>query len=64
MHNMRKVVELAQQEGIREQIKIMVGGAPIDQNFCDEIGADVYTEDAASAARAAVNILRRQKQSA
>ena len=42
----------------------MVGGAPIDQNFCDEIGADVYTEDAASAARAAVNILRRQKQSA
>ena len=64
MHNMRKVVELAQQEGIREQIKIMVGGAPIDQNFCDEIGADVYTEDAASAARAAVNILRQQKQSA
>ena len=42
----------------------MVGGAPIDQNFCDEIGADVYNEAAAAAARAAVKILRQQKQSA
>ena len=38
----------------------MVGGAPISQSFCDEIGADVYTEDAASAARVAVSLLRAQ----
>ena len=37
----------------RSDFKIMVGGAPITQAFCDEIGADVYTEDAASAGQAA-----------
>lgn len=37
----------------RSEFKIMVGGAPITQAFCDEIGADVYTEDAASAGQAA-----------
>lgn len=61
MQNMRQVVELSKQEGIRDKVKIMVGGAPIDQSFCDEIGADVYTEDAAAAARAAVEILQGQQ---
>ena len=37
----------------RGEFKIMVGGAPITQAFADEIGADVYTEDAASAGQAA-----------
>ena len=41
-------------------IVLVVGGAPISQSFCDEIGADVYTEDAASAARVAVSLLRAQ----
>ncbi len=57
MPEMRRVVELAQKEGIRDQVKIMVGGAPITQAFCDEIGADLYTSDAASAAKAAVHAL-------
>jgi methanogenic corrinoid protein MtbC1 len=51
------VVELAQKAGIRDQVKIMVGGAPITQSYCDEIGADLYTADAASAAKAAVAAL-------
>ena len=59
MQEMRRVVTLAQQEGIRDRVKIFVGGAPISQSFCDEIGADVYTEDAAAAARAAVSALRK-----
>ncbi len=50
MNEMKAVVDLASQEGIRDQIKIMVGGAPITQHFCDSIGADAYTPDAASAA--------------
>ncbi len=58
MAEMRRVVELAIQRGIRERVKIMVGGAPISQSFCDEIGADLYTEDAATAAKAAVALLR------
>ena len=36
--------------GLRDQVKIMVGGAPVTQSFADEIGADAYTPDAASAA--------------
>ena len=58
MQEMRRVVELAEETGIRGSVKIMVGGAPISQSFCDEIGADVYTEDAAAAARAAVALCR------
>ena len=58
MPEMRRVVELAEAGGIRDRIKIMVGGAPITQSFCDEIGADLYTPDAASAAKAAVAALK------
>ena len=57
MQQMRRVVELARESGIRERVCIMVGGAPISQSFCDEIHADLYTPDAASAARAAVDRL-------
>ena len=51
---MKQVVEEAEKAGIRDKVKIMVGGAPVTQEFCDEIGADCYTADAASAADAAV----------
>ena len=61
MPNMRRVVELTKENGIRDQVKIMVGGAPISQSFCDEIGADLYTPDAASAAKAAVAMIAEQK---
>ena len=59
LQEMRRVVALAEEKGIRDRVKIFVGGAPISQSFCDEIGADVYTEDAAAAARAAVEALNR-----
>ena len=47
------VVKAAEKAGIRDQVKIMAGGAPVTQQFCDQIGVDVYTTDAASAANAA-----------
>lgn len=50
---MREVVETIEKAGKRGEIKIMVGGAPVTQEFCDEIGADAYTPDAASAAEVA-----------
>lgn len=56
MHVMEDVVKAAEAAGIRDQVKIMVGGAPITQEFCNQIGADVYTRDAASAADAAVKL--------
>ena len=53
---MGDLVKAAENAGIRDQMKIMVVGAPITQSFCDEIGADVYTSDAASAADAAIEL--------
>jgi len=51
---MGDVVNAAQNAGIRDQVKIMIGGAPITDGFCTEIGADAYTPDAASAADKAI----------
>lgn len=51
---MKDVVEAAKAAGIRDNVTIMVGGAPVTQAFCDQIGADIYTPDAASAADAAL----------
>lgn len=53
MGAMEDVVKLADEAGIRGKVKIMVGGAPVDQRFCDKIGADAYTRDAATAAEVA-----------
>ncbi len=57
MPGMAEVVEKAKEAGIRDQVKIMIGGAPVTQAFCDEIGADAYTDDAASAAERALELL-------
>lgn len=57
MRVMKEVVEQATEAGIRDKVKIMVGGAPVTADFCKNIGADVYTSDAASAAQAAVSLL-------
>lgn len=59
MQVMADVVKCAEAAGIRDKVKIMIGGAPITESFREEIGADVYTEDAASAADAAVELCKR-----
>ncbi len=53
MPAMKDTVKALLDSDVRDRIKIMVGGAPITQGFADEIGADAYTEDAASAAQVA-----------
>lgn len=53
MPAMRSTVAKINAAPWRDKVKVMVGGAPITQAFCDEIGADCYTADAASAAEAA-----------
>ena len=53
MGAMQETVAALNKHPRRSEFKIMVGGAPITQAFADEIGADVYTEDAASAGQAA-----------
>ncbi len=55
MTNMKAVVDAVKESGI--SAKTMIGGAPVTQAFCDEIGADGYAPDAASAADLAVSFL-------
>ena len=50
MTNMKLVVEQVKKSDLAGKLKVMVGGAPLTQAFCDEIGADGYAPDAASAA--------------
>jgi 5-methyltetrahydrofolate--homocysteine methyltransferase len=45
-----EVIDALNDAGVRDKVKIMVGGAPVTQTFADEIGADAYTPDAATAA--------------
>ena len=58
MPMMGKTVEALKAAGVRDQVTVMVGGAPITQAFADEIGADYYTEDGASCANKAEEVLK------
>jgi len=58
MPSMKTTVDALKQAGVREKVKILVGGAPVTQKYADEIGADGFSESAAgavAAARKAVN---------
>ena len=56
MAAMAEVIAKADEAGIRDKVKIMVGGAPVTQGFAESIGADAYTADAASAAEKAAEL--------
>jgi len=53
MAGMKATIEALTQAGLRDKVKVLVGGAPITQEFCDDIGADGYGDDAAAAVRLA-----------
>jgi len=57
MPAMRETVEALKKAGLREQVKVIVGGAPVTEQYAASIGADLYAPDAASAARVAVKAL-------
>ena len=56
MEEMRSVVEAVHNSELNGRVRVMVGGAPVTQAFCDQIGADCFTSDAASAAEAALSL--------
>ena len=56
---MRDTIEVLEEEGLREDVKIMVGGAPVTQEFADEIGADGWAPDAASAKDLAFDLIKK-----
>lgn len=53
MPEQKKVIEALKEAGLRDGVKVMVGGAPVTDSFAKEIGADAYTPDAATAAEKA-----------
>lgn len=53
MTHMPEVIEALQENGLRKKVKVMIGGAPLTQDYADEIGADGYAPDAASATKLA-----------
>jgi 5-methyltetrahydrofolate--homocysteine methyltransferase len=52
-----ETIEALQQAGLRNQVKVMVGGAPVSQSFADQVGADAYAADASSAVEKAKELL-------
>ncbi len=59
MPGMQRVVAALQEAGLRDRVKVLVGGAPVTQDFADEIGADGYSADASSAVRKVKALLSR-----
>jgi 5-methyltetrahydrofolate--homocysteine methyltransferase len=57
MTNMQATIEALRDAGLRDQVRIIVGGAPITKTYADEIGADGYAEDASSAVRLVKEVL-------
>jgi corrinoid protein of di/trimethylamine methyltransferase len=53
----KEIIELLQEEGLRDQVKVIIGGAPINQAWSEKIGADGYGEDALSAVGLCKNLL-------
>ncbi len=57
MPMMKAVIDMLNAEGLRDQVKVLIGGAPITQEYADQIGADGYSTDAASAAELAKKLI-------
>ncbi|MBF0528590.1 MAG: corrinoid protein [Deltaproteobacteria bacterium] len=58
MPNMERTVKAIKEAGLRDQVKIILGGAPINQKFADKIGADGYGENAGSAVQLSKSLLK------
>ena len=61
MPNMKGAIDLLNEKGIRDKYIVMIGGAPITESFAEEIGADYYTVDAATAAEVAKQAVLEKK---
>jgi 5-methyltetrahydrofolate--homocysteine methyltransferase len=59
MPAMKEVIDLLSEKNIREQVKVLIGGAPVTEAFCQEIGADGYGADAGSAVRIAKSLIQK-----
>lgn len=58
MDYQKDIIDALVAAGIRDDVKVMVGGAPLDERFAEDIGADAYTKDAAEAAEVALSFFK------
>lgn len=61
MPNMQEVMDVLQERGIRDKYIVMIGGAPVNESFAEQIGADYYTPDAASCAEVAKQAMQKKE---
>ena len=61
MPGMQDLVDALKEKGLRDKYIVMVGGAPVNEAFAEQIGADYYTPDAPSAAEAAKEAVMKRK---
>ena len=61
MTYMKEVIQALEEAGIRNQVKVMIGGAPVSQRFADEIGADGYSDNANTAVAVAKELIGNKK---
>ena len=57
MRKQQEIIEFLKEQGLRDKVKVMIGGAPISQSWADKIGADGYAEDAIGAVKVAKSLL-------
>jgi 5-methyltetrahydrofolate--homocysteine methyltransferase len=62
MVRMKDVIAALDERGLRDQVKVIVGGAPVTESYAGEIGADLYAPDAASAAKRAAKMIAERKE--
>jgi 5-methyltetrahydrofolate--homocysteine methyltransferase len=60
MPSMKATIEALTAAGLRDQVKVMIGGAPITQSYADQIGADGYSPDASRAIATAISLVQAQ----
>jgi 5-methyltetrahydrofolate--homocysteine methyltransferase len=59
MTHMPEVIKAREEAGLDGKVKVLIGGAPVDNDFAEEIGADGYASDASTAVRVATNVLKK-----
>jgi 5-methyltetrahydrofolate--homocysteine methyltransferase len=57
MGNMENTIQMLNTSGLRQKVKVMIGGAPVTQDYANKIGADAFAPDASSATRIARQLL-------
>ena len=57
-------INALEKAGLRDKVIVMVGGAPVTQEYADAVGADAYAADASTAVRKAKDLIERQRQAA